>query len=157
VTCLPGCFCMYRLKAHKEGRIIPILASPTIIEEYSQTEVKTLHQKNLLLLGEDRFLTTLMLKTFPRRKLIFVPQACCKTFVTHEFRLLLSQRRRWINSTINNLLDLVLVLILCGILCSSMQFVIYMELSGRVVFPAAIIFSFLLSGMAFYYPLQAFV
>lgn len=148
---------MYRLKAHKEGRIIPILASPTIIEEYSQTEVTTLHQKNLLLLGEDRFLTTLMLKTFPRRKLIFVPQACCKTYVPHEFRVLLSQRRRWINSTIHNLLELVLVPNLCGIFCFSMQFVIFMELVGTVVLPAAIIFTLLLVGMAFYDPLQALV
>jgi chitin synthase len=37
--------------------------------------VDTLHKKNLLLLGEDRYLTTLMLRTFPKRKMIFVPQA----------------------------------------------------------------------------------
>jgi hypothetical protein len=62
-------------------------------------------------LGEDRFLTTLMLKTFPQeRKLIFVPAGhAARPIVPHEFRVLLSQRRRWINSTIHNLLELVLV------------------------------------------------
>lgn len=149
VTCLPGCFCMYRIKANKSGRILPILASPIVIEEYSSAVVDTLHKKNLLLLGEDRFLTTLMLKLFPKRKIIFVPRAYCKTFVPDEFRVLLSQRRRWINSTIHNLLELVLVPDLCGIFCFSMQFVVLMELIGTVVLPAAIVFTFVLIGTAF--------
>ncbi|KAJ3411900.1 hypothetical protein HDV05_001535 [Chytridiales sp. JEL 0842] len=78
VSCLPGCFCMYRIKAPKGPGgtwMVPILANPDIVEEYSENVVDTLHKKNLLLLGEDRFLTTLMLRTFPKRKLIFVPQA----------------------------------------------------------------------------------
>lgn len=67
VTCLPGCFSMYRLKARKanEADWVPVLAQSTIVSEYSQAIVETLHEKNLLLLGEDRFLTTLMLRTFP--------------------------------------------------------------------------------------------
>ncbi|KAH6573198.1 hypothetical protein BASA60_006153 [Batrachochytrium salamandrivorans] len=56
VTCLPGCFCMYRIKTIKDGSILPILANPDIIEQYATNETFTLHQKNLLLLGEDRFL-----------------------------------------------------------------------------------------------------
>lgn len=64
VTCLPGCFCMYRLKAWKpdSDRFVPVLINPDIVEEYSENSVQTLHEKNLLLLGEDRFLTTLMRK-----------------------------------------------------------------------------------------------
>lgn len=67
VTCLPGCFSMYRLKARKAGDSdwVPVLTQSTICSEYSQSTVETLHEKNLLLLGEDRFLTTLMLRTFP--------------------------------------------------------------------------------------------
>ncbi|RKP24373.1 chitin synthase-domain-containing protein, partial [Syncephalis pseudoplumigaleata] len=130
VTCLPGCFCMYRIKAPKgpNGFYVPILANPDIVENYSENVVDTLHKKNLLLLGEDRFLTTLMLRTFPKRKMMFVPQAVCKTIVPDEFKILLSQRRRWINSTVHNLLELVLIRDLCGTFCFSMQFVIFMEL-----------------------------
>jgi len=157
VTCLPGCFCMYRLKAQQEGRTIPILVSPAVIDEYSQATVESLHEKNLLLLGEDRFLTTLMLKLFPRRKMIFVPRAYCKTFVPDEFRVLLSQRRRWINSTIHNLMELVLVPNLCGIFCFSMQFVIFMELVGTVVLPAAIVFTYVLIATAFMNPANAII
>ncbi|KAL2914952.1 hypothetical protein HK105_205495 [Polyrhizophydium stewartii] len=144
VTCLPGCFCMYRIKAPKDGYWVPILCNPDIVETYSESVVSTLHKKNLLLLGEDRFLTTLMLRAFPRRKLIFVPRAFCKTTVPAEFKVLLSQRRRWINSTIHNLMELILVPNLCGIFCFSMQFVILLELIGTVTLPAAIIFTFTL-------------
>ncbi|KAI7899131.1 chitin synthase-domain-containing protein [Cokeromyces recurvatus] len=68
VTCLPGCFCMYRIIAPKGDRYVPIICSSDIIEMYCENIVDTLHKKNLLLLGEDRYLTTLMLRTFPKRK-----------------------------------------------------------------------------------------
>ncbi|RKP21615.1 hypothetical protein ROZALSC1DRAFT_11206 [Rozella allomycis CSF55] len=136
VTCLPGCFCMYRFKVrNKDGTIVPILANPDIVQSYSENKIETLHKKNLLLLGEDRYLTTLMLRAFPKRKLIFVPNAVCKTVVPDEFKVLLSQRRRWINSTIHNLMELVFVRELCGIFCCSMQFVVVLELIGTVVLP----------------------
>ncbi|EIW87179.1 glycosyltransferase family 2 protein [Coniophora puteana RWD-64-598 SS2] len=143
VTCLPGCFSMYRIKAPKgdSGYWVPILANPDIVEHYSENVVDTLHKKNLLLLGEDRYLTTLLLKTFPRRKNMFCPQAVCKTIVPDTFRVLLSQRRRWINSTVHNLLELILVRDLCGTFCFSMQFVVGMELAGTLVLPAAISFT----------------
>ena len=143
VTCLPGCFSMYRIKAPKgdSGYWVPVLANPDVVEHYSENVVDTLHKKNLLLLGEDRYLTTLMLKTFPKRKNVFCPQAVCKTIVPDTFRVLLSQRRRWINSTIHNLAELLLVRDLCGTFCFSMQFVVFMELAGTLVLPAAISFT----------------
>ena len=143
VTCLPGCFSMYRIKAPKGsgGYWVPILANPDVVEHYSENIVDTLHKKNLLLLGEDRYLTTLMLKTFPKRKMIFCPQAVCKTVVPDSFSVLLSQRRRWINSTVHNLAELLLVRDLCGTFCFSMQFVVGMELIGTLVLPAAISFT----------------
>ncbi|KAI9094831.1 Chs3 chitin synthase [Phlyctochytrium arcticum] len=137
VTCLPGCFSAYRIKAPKADAWVPILANPDVVEAYSENIVDTLHQKNLLLLGEDRYLTTLMLKAFPKRRNVFVPSAICKTVVPDSFKVLLSQRRRWINSTIHNLLELVLVRDLCGTFCFSMQFVIFMELIGSIILPAA--------------------
>lgn len=143
VTCLPGCFCMYRIKAPKGnyGYWVPILANPDIVERYSDNEVDSLHKKNLLLLGEDRYLSALMLRTFPKRKQVFLSKAACKTVVPDKFLVLLSQRRRWINSTVHNLLELVLVKDLCGTFCFSMQFVIFIELIGTLCLPAAISFT----------------
>ena len=152
VTCLPGCFCMYRIKAPKGGQNywVPILANPDVVEHYSENVVDTLHKKNLLLLGEDRYLSTLMLKTFPKRKQVFVPQGVCKTTVPEEFKVLLSQRRRWINSTVHNLMELVLVRDLCGTFCFSMQFVVFIELIGTLVLPAAISFTFYVVIISFF-------
>ncbi|KAF2482496.1 chitin synthase 4 [Neohortaea acidophila] len=143
VTCLPGCFCMYRVKAPKgaQNYWVPILANPDIVEHYSENVVETLHKKNLLLLGEDRYLSSLMLRTFPKRKQVFVPQAVCKTTVPDGFKILLSQRRRWINSTVHNLMELVLVRDLCGTFCFSMQFVVFIDLVGCIVLPAALCFT----------------
>lgn len=143
VTCLPGCFSMYRIKTPKgnDGYWVPILANPDIVERYSDNVVDTLHRKNLLLLGEDRYLSTLMLRTFPKRKQIFVPKAACKTVAPDEFKVLLSQRRRWINSTVHNLMELALVRDLCGVFCFSMQFVVFIDLVSTLVLPAAISFT----------------
>src|SRR5277367_2543583 len=146
VTCLPGCFSMYSMtysqmslisgiKSPKgeAGYFVPILANPDIVSRYQENIVDTLHKKNLLLLGEDRYLSTLMLKTFPHRKQIFVPQAVCKTIVPDSFKVLLSQRRRWINSTVHNLMELILVRDLCGTFCFSMQVLLLIHLVLMIV------------------------
>ena len=65
-------------------------------------------QKNLHL-GEDQYLTMLMLKTFPKCKNVFCPKAVCKTIVPDTFRVLLSQQRHWINFTIHSPAEPVLV------------------------------------------------
>lgn len=156
VTCLPGCFSAYRIKTPKgpKGYYVPILANPDIVEHYSENIVDTLHKKNLLLLGEDRYLSTLMFKTFPRRKMMFLPSAVCKTVVPDTFKVLRSQRRRWINSTVHNLFELILVRDLCGTFCFSMRFVVFMDLAGALVLPAAIAFTFYIVGVAIATPFQ---
>lgn len=133
----------YRIKANRQGGwIVPLIVNPDLVQAYSENIVDTLHKKNLLLLGEDRFLSTLMLKHFPCRKMIFVPQAICHTTVPHTFKMLRSQRRRWINSTVHNLWELVKLPNLCGIFCFSMQFVVGLELLGTLILPASILFTF---------------
>lgn len=58
---------MYRLRTADKGR--PVIISNRVIEDYSENIVDTLHKKNLLSLGEDRYLTTIMMKYFPTFKL----------------------------------------------------------------------------------------
>ncbi|KAF8415186.1 chitin synthase-domain-containing protein [Boletus edulis BED1] len=55
--------------------------------------------KNLVSLGEDRFLT-MLLKHFPTFKTKFIPDTVTHTMAPESWRVLFSQRRRWINSTI---------------------------------------------------------
>jgi chitin synthase len=136
VTCLPGCFCMYRLRSPQKNK--PLLVSNQIIEDYSINKVDTLHKKNLLHLGEDRYLTTLILKHFPNYKTKFVSDAKCATNAPDQWSVLLSQRRRWINSTIHNLGELVFLPQLCGFCCFSMRFVVMLDLISTLVQPAIV-------------------
>lgn len=131
VTCLPGCFSMYRIRTADKGR--PLIISNRIIEEYSECNVDTLHKKNLLSLGEDRYLTTLMMKHFPTFKMKFTPDAIAHTVAPDRWSILLSQRRRWINSTIHNLCELVTLSELCGFCCFSMRFIVFFDLLGTLV------------------------
>ncbi|CAM0140353.1 unnamed protein product [Umbelopsis sp. WA50703] len=138
VTCLPGCFCMYRIRTPNKN--LPLIISPKVITEYSENHVDTLHKKNLLHLGEDRYLTTLMMKHFPQYKMTFTPHAQCKTIAPDRWKVLLSQRRRWINSTIHNLLELVLLPELCGFCCISMRFVVMVDLIGTLTLPSSVVY-----------------
>ncbi|KAF8934754.1 hypothetical protein BGZ58_005466, partial [Dissophora ornata] len=138
VTCLPGCFCMYRVRTVVKS--LPLIISSKVIEEYSDNTVDTLHKKNLLSLGEDRYLTTLMMKHFPQYKMTFTPDATCKTVAPDRWSVLLSQRRRWINSTIHNLAELVFLPEMCGFCCFSMRFVVFLDLFGTLTLPASVIY-----------------
>ncbi|KAF7555431.1 hypothetical protein G7046_g6551 [Stylonectria norvegica] len=134
VTCLPGCFTMYRLRTADKGK--PLIISDEVIKEYSVCDVDTLHKKNLLALGEDRYLTTLMTKHFPYMSYKFEPDAQCQTAAPESWSVLLSQRRRWINSTIHNLTELARLKEMCGFCCFSMRFVVMVDLAGTVILPA---------------------
>ncbi|ORY64876.1 chitin synthase [Pseudomassariella vexata] len=138
VTCLPGCFSMYRLRTSDRGK--PLIISDNVIKEYSVCNVDTLHKKNLLSLGEDRYLTTLMTKHFPYMSFKFIADAYCQTAAPDEWSILLSQRRRWINSTIHNLAELVLLKDMCGFCCFSMRFVVLIDLTGTIILPATCVY-----------------
>jgi len=125
---------MYRLRTADKGR--PIIISDDVIREYSDHNIDTLHKKNLLSLGEDRYLTTLMTKHFPTMSYKFIPDAYALTEAPSEWSVLLSQRRRWINSTIHNLAELVFLKDLCGFCCFSMRFVVFLDLFGTIILPA---------------------
>ncbi|ORZ31133.1 chitin synthase-domain-containing protein [Catenaria anguillulae PL171] len=144
VTCLPGCFSMYRMFSVRGEKKTPLLVDSKIIQDYSECIVDTLHKKNLLHLGEDRYLTTLMLKTFPEYKMKFTPDSYCMTIVPDQFSVLLSQRRRWINSTIHNLFELTMVEDLCGCLIFSMRLIVILDLFATLVMPASVAYLFYL-------------
>ncbi|KAH9273457.1 hypothetical protein BASA83_004123 [Batrachochytrium salamandrivorans] len=138
VTCLPGCFCMYRIRSSTKN--VPLLVSPALLTDYSENSVDTLHMKNLLHLGEDRYLTTLMLKHFPMMRTKFAAEARCSTVVPDQWSVLLSQRRRWINSTVHNLFELAFLDQLCGFCCFSMRFIVFLDLFATFVQPAIILY-----------------
>ncbi|KAL5497865.1 hypothetical protein ACEPAH_2796 [Sanghuangporus vaninii] len=136
VTCLPGCFTMYRLRTPDTHK--PLFIANSVITDYSENRVDTLHMKNLLHLGEDRYLTTLLLKHFPNYKTQFVRDAKAFTTAPDEWKVLLSQRRRWINSTVHNLGELIFLDRLCGFCCFSMRFVVFVDLLSTIIQPVTV-------------------
>ncbi|KOS21638.1 Chitin synthase 8 [Escovopsis weberi] len=136
VTCLPGCFSMYRLRAAETGK--PLFISREVVEAYSTIRVDTLHMKNLLHLGEDRFLTTLLLKFHSKYKTKYISTAHAWTIAPDSWQVFLSQRRRWINSTVHNLMELIPMAQLCGFCCFSMRFVVFVDLLSTVVQPVTL-------------------
>ncbi|CED82854.1 glycosyltransferase family 2 protein [Phaffia rhodozyma] len=136
VTCLPGCFSIYRLRTPDSHK--PLFIADEVISGYSENRVDTLHLKNLLHLGEDRYLTTLLLTYFPTYKTTFVRPAHAQTVAPDEWKVLISQRRRWINSTIHNLAELVFIDKLCGFCCFSMRFVVFVDLVSTITAPVTV-------------------
>ncbi|KAI0100822.1 chitin synthase [Nemania sp. FL0031] len=136
VTCLPGCFSMYRIRAAETGK--PLFVSREIVEDYATIRVDTLHMKNLLHLGEDRYLTTLLLKYHSKYKTKYIFTAKAWTIAPDTWQVFISQRRRWINSTVHNLMELVPMSQLCGFCCFSMRFVVFIDLLSTVVQPVTI-------------------
>lgn len=129
---------MYRLRTADKGK--PLIIADDIIREYSDCNVDTLHKKNLLSLGEDRYLTTLMTKYFPHMSYKFIPDAYCQTAAPEKWSVLLSQRRRWINSTIHNLVELMFLPELCGFCFFSMRFIVFIDLIGTLLLPATCVY-----------------
>ena len=129
---------MFRIRSADKGK--PLLVSSLIIDDYSDGNLDTLHKKNLLALGEDRYLTTLILKHFPTHKTKFIADAKAQTVAPHSWGILLSQRRRWINSTVHNLAELMFLPNMCGFCCFSMRFVVFIDLLGTIILPATFVY-----------------
>ncbi|KJZ78068.1 hypothetical protein HIM_02705 [Hirsutella minnesotensis 3608] len=159
VTCLPGCFSMYRIRAAETGK--PLFVSREVVEAYSTIRVDTLHMKNLLHLGEDRYLTTLLLKFHNKYKTKYIFTAHAWTIAPDSWQVFLSQRRRWINSTVHNLIELIPMNQLCGFCCFSMRFIVFVDLLSTVVQPVTIAYIVylivLVSTKATVVPITAFV
>lgn len=129
---------MYRIRTADKGK--PLIISDQVIKEYAICDVDTLHKKNLLALGEDRYLTTLMTKHFPSMSYKFMADAQCKTAAPESWSVLLSQRRRWINSTIHNLMELMRLKEMCGFCFFGMRFVVFIDLFGTIMLPATCVY-----------------
>ncbi|MCJ1389692.1 hypothetical protein MMC18_002549 [Xylographa bjoerkii] len=136
VTCLPGCFTMYRIRTAETGK--PLFVSREVVEAYSNIRVDTLHMKNLLHLGEDRYLTTLLLKYHSKYKTKYTFHAHAWTIAPDSWKIFMSQRRRWINSTVHNLIELIPLQQLCGFCCFSMRFVVFLDLLSTIVQPVTV-------------------
>lgn len=55
----------------------------------------------------------------------FCRDAHAQTIAPDDWKVLMSQRRRWINSTVHNLMELIFIDRMCGFCCFSMRFIVF--------------------------------
>lgn len=138
VLVLSGCFTLLKLKIDGNPTI-----NLNILNKYTM-EAEGLYKKNLLDLGEDRYLTILIIQEYPDKHLAYIPEAVSFTNVPNEFNMLMNQRRRWSNS-------LIVCLALLGLNPPkqsifkhiSMYLIVIMELFIIFLLPLIIIIGFL--------------
>ncbi|CAD5211352.1 unnamed protein product [Bursaphelenchus okinawaensis] len=94
VLCSPGCFSLFRAKA---------LMDDDVTRKYATKAEEPLHYVQYDQ-GEDRWLCTLLLQRGYRVEYCAASDAL--TFAPEEFSEFFNQRRRWISSTMANIIDL---------------------------------------------------
>jgi cellulose synthase/poly-beta-1,6-N-acetylglucosamine synthase-like glycosyltransferase len=104
ITCLPGCFCVIRVEplVNPEKDYWGIHLDKNHQLNYTREAITAL-DRNLLLMGEDRWRTNLLL--FAREKgekILYVPYAGADTFCPETLQQYIAQQRRWFISTIVN-------------------------------------------------------
>ena len=92
---MSGCFSLIRLKYDNK-----LIVNNNIIQKFSEVPTN-LHTSNLIHIGEDRYLTSLMLQEHPNNTIKYLSNAYCSTNVPESLSILLCQRRRWTNSLIH--------------------------------------------------------
>src|SRR2546423_1077996 len=83
---------------------------------------------------------SVLLKHHARFKTKYVRDAKAWTTAPDSWSVFLSQRRRWINSTIHNFLVLFTVPGLCGFCCFSMRFIVMLDLISTILQPVVVIY-----------------
>lgn len=86
VTCLPGALTIIRLTALET-------VAPTYFGNIEMPDTLDYHRFHL---GEDRYLTHLLMEDFPSHSLGFCCSATCKTEAPNTMAKYLKQRRRWL-------------------------------------------------------------
>ncbi|KAK0443981.1 glycosyltransferase family 2 protein [Desarmillaria tabescens] len=146
VTCLPGCFSLYRIRTADKGR--PIIISNRIIDEYAEPN-------NLFSLGEDRFLTTLLMKHFPTFKTKFCADAIARTVAPDSWACAV------LLSVVDGLTPLSIICASCSttgaywFCCFSMRFFVFIDLLGTLLLYLIIVIAIIM--LAVTYGLQALI
>ena len=80
------------------------------------------------------------MKSNKEKRTKFITSAIAKTSAPDLWKVLLSQRRRWINSTVHNLLELACLSELKGFFVFSIRFIVLMDLISTLLSPAGFVY-----------------
>ncbi|ORX61579.1 hypothetical protein DM01DRAFT_1332180 [Hesseltinella vesiculosa] len=90
-------------------RIRPYCIHPTVLRGFAMPEPDTMHMKNVLLLGEDQYFGTVLLRSFPRHHLGFEPEAVGYATIPTRFWALQALQMRTIRASFHNQLEMIRV------------------------------------------------
>lgn len=112
VTCLPGCFVIFRSEVFTADIINKYSKDPFNNKFYGRWHwLRQIYDTTLIILGEDRYLTTLILMSYLRKStnksILYISDAVVETSPPNSVITYIRQRRRWINSTISNIIKLI--------------------------------------------------
>ncbi|GAA5814087.1 hypothetical protein MFLAVUS_007577 [Mucor flavus] len=85
--------------------IEPICIQPTVLRGFATPIANTMHMENVLLLGEDQYLSTVLLKSHPNHRIGFEPEAIAYTTIPSNFFALQALQLRNIRSTFHALVE----------------------------------------------------
>ena len=97
VLVLSGCFTLYKLDHLLDDDVLHAYMT----RDESLRGKDSMCTENIVQLGEDRYLSALLLRRFPESRLLYTVKTHCYTSVPGNFKTLLCQRRRWTNSLIH--------------------------------------------------------
>lgn len=120
---LSGCFSMIRLYVNDQS-----LINESILEEYNKIPTNLI-EDNLIRFGEDRYLTSILLKTYQDFKIKYIPEINCYTNTPTNIKNLISQRQRWTNS----LLACHIYLLKSKFISLKLYFLLFIELAPQKI------------------------
>ncbi|GAA5806033.1 hypothetical protein HPULCUR_011561 [Helicostylum pulchrum] len=82
-----------------------ICIQPTVLRGFATPIANTMHMENVLLLGEDQYLSTVLLKSHPNHRIGFEPEAIAYTTIPSNFFALQALQLRNIRSTFHALVE----------------------------------------------------
>ncbi|KAI9492396.1 chitin synthase-domain-containing protein [Zychaea mexicana] len=95
-----------RLSLAPNAGIRPCCIHPTVLRGFAAPQPDTLHMQNVLLLGEEQYLSTVLLRSHPQHRLGFEPEAVgYVTLPTNIFALQALQSRN-LRSTFHNQIEM---------------------------------------------------
>jgi len=89
--------------------VLACCVHPTVLREFATPPADTLHMRNVLLLGEEQYLSIVLLKSHPRHRLGFEPDAIGYATVPNTFKNLQAQQTRLLRTNFHNNIEMLKV------------------------------------------------
>lgn len=89
--------------------VLACCVHPTVLREFATPAADTLHMRNVLLLGEEQYLSIVLLKSHPRHRLGFEPDAIGYATVPNTYKNLQAQQTRLLRTNFHNNIEMLKV------------------------------------------------